>query len=325
MTRARIAVLGGDGFVGRAMVRALAASDWAEPVIVGRRSIAPTAGGTERIQADATDAGALASALTTIDGVINCVLGKGDTMPNNARALFGIAKIRPTLRVVHLSSMAVYGPALGAVDETAPLVADDWYSTAKVEAERIAADCANVAILRPGIVYGPGGPQWSARIAEWLMSHRVGDLGAAGDGYCNLVHVDDVAQAALRALREPAAGGQAYNLSMPDPPTWNEYFLRYAKLLGAVPISRITARRLLIETKLFGPPLKVVELVARKAKLSTHWLPQPIPSSLLVLWGHEIRLSTRKSTEELGVRYTPLDEGLSQTARAFLATVKRRA
>jgi len=322
MTRLRIAVLGGDGFVGGAMVRALAASDWAVPVVVGRRRVAATASGVERIQADASDATALTSALVNIDGVINCVLGKGETIAKNADALFGIAGTRPGMRIVHTSSMAVYGAAVGDVDEDTPLAGNDWYSIAKVEAERSAARCGNVAILRPGIVYGPAGPQWSVRIAEWLTSHRIGDLGAAGDGYCNLVHVDDVAEAALLALRKPDAGGQAYNLSMADPPTWNAYFERYAKRLGAVPITRISARRLRIETKLVGPPLKVLELVGRRLHLSTSGLPQAIPSSLLTLWRHEIRLTTQKAEQELGVRFKPLDEGLRETATAFLAAAK---
>ncbi len=325
MTRQRIAVLGADGFVGRAMIRALSASDWAHPVAIGRRSVAPTAGGVERIQADASDGTALATALKNVDGVINCVLGKGETIANNAKALFGIAATRPDLRIVHISSMAVYGPAVGDVDEDTPLVGNDWYSIAKVGAEKLAAGRGNVTILRPGIVYGPGGPQWSVRIAEWLMRHRVGDLGAAGDGYCNLVHVDDVAQAALLALQKPDAGGQAYNLSLSDPPTWNAYFQRYAKLLGAVPITRISARRLRLETKAVFVPLKVLELVGRRLKLSTDRLPQPMPASLLVLWCHEIRLSTRKAEAELGVRFMPLDEGLRQTATAFLARSKDRA
>ena len=324
MTRARIAVLGGDGFVGSAMVRALAASDWAQPVVIGRRSL-PSTGGIERIQADASDAAALGRALGGVDGVINCVLGKGDTMARNATALCDIAASRPALRIVHTSSMAVYGAAVGDVAEDAPLSGVDWYSTAKVEAERIFARGANVVILRPGIVYGPGGPQWSTRIADWLMSRRVGDLGAAGDGYCNLIHVDDVAKAALLALRKPDAAGQAYNLSMTDPPTWNDYFQRYAKALGAVPTTRISGRRLRIETKIVAIPLKVLQLIGRKLKLSTDRIPEAIPGSLLVLWRHEIRLSMRKTEQELGLRPKPLDEGLRETATAYHAQKGRDA
>jgi nucleoside-diphosphate-sugar epimerase len=39
------------------------------------------------------------------------------------------------------------------------------------------------------------------------------------------VHVEDVAEAALRALRLPGIEGKAFNLSLPTPPSWNEYHL----------------------------------------------------------------------------------------------------
>src|SRR5207237_284416 len=111
-------------------------------------------------------------------------------------------------------------------------------------------------VLRPGIVYGPGSAQWSERVARWLHAGRIGDLGACGDGYCNLVHVSDVCAATLKALGTRDAAGRAYNLGSPQPPTWNEYFVEYGRALGAVPVRRISRRRLRIETKILAPPLK---------------------------------------------------------------------
>ncbi len=35
-----------------------------------------------------------------------------------------------------------------------------------------------------------------------------------------------------------AAGGQAFNLAMSGPPTWNEYLVRFARALHAVPVAR---------------------------------------------------------------------------------------
>ncbi len=316
----RVAVLGADGFVGRAMISALSATDWIEPVAIGRRSVSTGHSGVERLRVDATDAKALASALETVDGVVNCVLGDAATIVKNAHALFGIAADRPSLRVVHTSTMSVYGSTVGDVDETTPLRGDvGSYSVAKVEAERIAQrQGGHVTMLRPGIVYGPGGPQWSTRIAEWLFSRRIGDLGAAGDGYCNLVHVDDVAAAAVLALQKPDTAGQAFNLSMVDPPTWNTYFTAFAKSLGAVPTARISRRRLMIETKLAAPPLKVLELLASRSNIPHDWLPQPIPPSLLPLWRQEIRLTMSRTEQILGLRCKPLKEGLAETAAAYL-------
>ncbi len=314
----RVLVLGADGFIGRRVVAALAASDWAVPVSAGRRAVATT-GGIERVTFDATDPVATAAAMRAVDGVVSCVAGDAATIGASARALF-----RPmpdaTPRIVYLSSMAVYGSAVGVVDESAPLKTDAGaYGAAKVEAERLASSSPETVVLRPGCVYGPDSPQWTVRIARWLMARRIGDLGPSGDGCANLVHVDDVVAAVGLALREPRAVGQAYNLGCDEPPTWNDYFVRFGRLLGAVPIRRISRRRLQIETKLLAPPLKIAEIAGRRLGSRAPRLPEPIPPSLLGLWRQDIRLATGKAHAELGLRLEPLDAGLRATAAACLA------
>ena len=41
----------------------------------------------------------------------------------------------------------------------------------------------DAAILRPALVYGRGSALWSERVARLLRAGRLGDLGAAGDGF----------------------------------------------------------------------------------------------------------------------------------------------
>jgi nucleoside-diphosphate-sugar epimerase len=284
-------VLGAHGFIGRRVIAALAASDWAVPVAAGRRGRSDSPGA---IVIDATQADAVAAALAGIDGVINCVAGDVAVIVKNAEALFGAAaRLAAAPRIVHLSSMAAYGTAVGLIDESTPLRGDwDPYSRAKAAAESQAAAYPASVILRPGIVYGPGSPWWSDRIARLLVAHRLGDLGARGDGWCNLVHVDDVAKAALLALRTPRAAGQAFNIGSPSPPTWNSYFERYAKALGAVPVRRISARRLAVEVTLGAPAMKLLETVARFTGGAP---PPPIRPWLLRLCCHELRLAVGKA------------------------------
>jgi nucleoside-diphosphate-sugar epimerase len=311
----RVVVLGATGFIGRRLVAALACTSWAAPVAAGHRSMLPAAL-FETVRLDAAHEPSLARAIESADAVVNCIAGNAATIVGTARTLFAVVSRAPRPpRVIHLSSMAVYGSAVGMVDEGAPLAGDGGaYASAKVEAERLAASCAGVVTLRPGCVYGPGSVQWSERIARWLTAHRVGDLGAAGDGTCNLVYVNDVVAAILAALRLPQAAGQAFNLGSPAPPTWNEYFLQFARALGAVPVSRISRRWLVLETKLWAPPLKVVELAARLARLRGVSVPPPIPPSLLRSWSQEIRLDVRKAQQVLGMAWTPADIGLRHTA-----------
>jgi 2-alkyl-3-oxoalkanoate reductase len=156
------------------------------------------------------------------------------------------------------------------------------------------------------------------RFAQYLLARRLGDLGPAGDGYCNLVHVDDVAAAIVRALENPQTDGQVYNLSSSNPPTWNEYLIRYARALRAVPVRRISGRRLKIETKVLAPPLKIAEILARAARLASSVLPPPIPPSLGRLMRQEIRLSTVRAEQGLGMQWQDLEAGLTQTAKWVL-------
>jgi len=314
----RVLVLGATGFIGKRVLGALGASGWASPVAASRRR-ANLAGAdqTESVQLDATDAGQLRRAMEGVTAVVNCVLGNSRTIIEGARALFSVAGGMPhPPRIVHFSSMAVYGDAACEVDESAaPVGRLSAYGAAKFETERLAAANPSIVTLRPGIVYGPGGAQWSGRIAQLLYAHRLGDLGRGGDGYCNLVYIDDVAEAVLRALQSPEAEGKAFNLSLPDPPTWNEYLSRYAAALGAVPVSRIAHRRLRLESTLLAPPQKIAEIIAGKfSPPLARRLPQAIPPSLVRLFQQEIRLKVDLAEQVLGLRWTDLERGLTETA-----------
>ena len=220
--------------------------------------------------------------------------------------------------MVHLSSMTVYGTRIGEVVETAALRSDlGAYGAAQVTAESLAAHYQRSVILRPGCEYGPDCPQWSERIARLLCSHRLGDLGAAGDGVCNLLFVDDLVGAILKSLSAPGIDGACFNLAMPSPPTWNEYFTRFARALGAVPVSRIGARRLKIEARLAAPPLKLLEMMQRRLGSA---IPPAITPSLLNLCGQNITLLSGKAEEALELAWTPLHEGLQRAAAAFKGT-----
>jgi nucleoside-diphosphate-sugar epimerase len=315
----RVMILGADGFIGGHLVRSLAASDWAEAVAAGRRP-APrdtSSQGATRVQLDATEERALESALHGIDAVVSCISGSPETIAASAVALFAAAARQSTPpRVVYLSSMAVYGAVRGAVTESAPLHGHTPYAQAKVAAEAAAAAYRSATILRPGIVYGPGSRQWTERIGRWLVARRVGDLGAAGDGCCNLVYVDDVVAAICRALNLDAATGQTFNLAMNAPPIWNEYFVRFAKALGAVPVATIGRRQLAIETRLLAPPLKIAEILSGKLHLAAH-LPEPIPPSLLNVWTQDIRLDVSRAEQMLQLQWTDLDSGLRESVAWF--------
>ncbi|MFL6604076.1 MAG: NAD-dependent epimerase/dehydratase family protein [Steroidobacteraceae bacterium] len=316
-----ILVLGANGFIGSRVVAALGATGWATPILGVRRPRQLTGLNYEQRSVEATNVESIAAALQDVAGVVNCVAADPQSMVAAARALFeAAARSAPSKHIVHLSTMSVYGSAEGRLDESAPLRADlGPYSESKVAAEAIAAKYPSVTIFRPGCVFGPHSEQWTNRFARLLISRRLGDLGAAGDGCCNLVHVDDVATAVVRALETPQQRVRTYNLSTNEQPTWNEYLVRFATALRAVPVRRLTSRRLKIEGKLLAPPLKIAEILGRRIKLDPHRLPPPIPPSLIRLMGQDIRLQTQRVEAELGQRWQNLQTSLEETARWYLA------
>lgn len=315
-SRLPVVVLGAGGFIGRRVVDALAATSWAEPVAVGRRiGTAVLHPAARRVALDASDERALESALVGAAGVVSCISGDPAGIVRSGRALLAVTARMPVApRVVYLSSLAAYGAVADIVDEDSPL-RDNYtdYGAAKVLVDQLAAEHPFVVRLRPGIVYGPGSSWWTDRIARLLVAHRLGDLGEAGSGYCNLVHVDDVVAAILSALREPEAAGHAFNLGSPQVPTWNEYFLQYACALQAEPVRRIGRGRLWFELAVRGPLLKVGERLTGKDAVPA------IRPWLTDLCRLAVRMRVDRAEQVLGLRWKPLDKGLDECATWFLA------
>lgn len=316
-----VLVLGANGFIGRRVVAAIGASGWAAPVLGVRRAAPPGTLQYEQRVIEATGVESVAAGLRDVSAIVNCVAGDPATMLAGARALFeAAARFTPAPQIVHLSTMSVYGSAHGLVDESAPMHPDlGPYSESKVAAEVIAMKYPRVTLLRPGCVFGPESEQWTSRFARLLIEHRLGDLGVAGDGCCNLVHVDDVASAVVRALQTSAEGVRTYNLAMRGQPSWNEFLVGFATALRAVPVRRITPRRLKIETKLLAPPLKIAEILCRSARIDPHRLPPPIPPSLLRLMSQDIRLDSTRAETELGQQWRNLSNSLQEAAQWYRA------
>lgn len=311
-----ILVLGAHGFIGRHVLSGLAAAGL-NPIAGVRRPSSRTGGHEERL-VDATDPASVTAALHGVSALVNCVAGDERTLVSSAESVSQAARSAETSpRIIHVSTMSVYGSAEGLIPESAPLRGDlGAYSQAKVEAEAQARSYTRTVILRPGCVFGPDSEQWTVRIARLLLGGRLGDLGPAGDGICNLVDVSDVAQAVVNALADSRTDGRAFNLATPEAPTWNEFLTRFGIALRAVPVRRISGRRLRLETKLLAPPLKIGEILLRRLKLEGR-LPPPIPPSLLRLMAQEIRLDSRAASAELRVRWKPLQTSLEEAARWY--------
>jgi 2-alkyl-3-oxoalkanoate reductase len=307
--RKSVLVLGASGFIGSRLVAALSRDPAYYPIAASRRlGAGPKAAGAF----DATNIEAMRSALRNADYVVNCIAGSSRTMVAATDALCNAARTSPPLRIIHLSSMAVYGAATGTVREdhspTAPL---SGYGAAKIACERSVMkyvdDGGDAVILRPTCVFGPGSAQWTTRLGNLLVARRIGDLGRAGDGRCNIAFIDDLVASIICALTAPNASGKAFNISNSMTSTWNQFLIRFAKALGATPVRRIPQWRLKLESKLLAPARRIAEIGLRRVGIRST-LTEAITPSLLSLMGQDIHIDCSAAAEQLLVPRASADQ-----------------
>ncbi|AEG92168.1 NAD-dependent epimerase/dehydratase family protein [Ramlibacter tataouinensis] len=319
----KVLVLGGSGYIGSRLCQMLQATGWAIPISASSRAPLSVPG---HLRLDTRDEPALTRALQEADAVVNCVAGSAAAIAEGAAVLARAVVAADFPRLVHFSSMAVYGDREGLLAEQAAAgAAQGWYARAKCDSERhiatVAAAGGSATVLRPGCVWGPGSHLWVGRIARWLAAGRLGDLGEDGDGWSNLVHVDDVCSAVVAALRKPVPAGQVrtLNLAGPDSPRWNDYFADVALAIGAEPMRRMRRQQMRADAYLAGPPLHVIRRVLGRLGRPVAALPDPLTPGLLGLWQRQQKLDATAAEQVLGLRWTPYATGLRQSM-AWLLT-----
>ena len=320
----KILVLGGSGYIGKRFTDLLRDTAWAKPVAASRGYMQGSGAAVDVVRVDTCDLVALTGALQGFDAVVNCVAGDARSIAIGSGVLVQAALAVRCPRIIHLSTMAVYGALEGLIHEDAEVnAATGWYGRAKCQAETHMAEFARgggeVVTLRPGCVFGPGSELWVGRVGRWLHSGRLGDLGIAGDGWSNLVHIDDVCRALMAALQLPVQRGElpVFNLAAPDSPRWNDYFVDLSLEIKATPVRRIVRRQLELDARLLSPPLKIAEKVFKYLGASTSPLPDPMPPGLLRLWAQHIRLDAALAVQKLGLAWTPYTAGLTSSAGWF--------
>lgn len=317
-----ILVLGGSGHIGARLLETLAKTSWDIPTGASRKRAGSVPKGVGWIKLDVCNAAELTSVLRDFDAVVNCVAGDAHSISQGTQALVQAALNTPHRpRIIHLSTMSVYGAVEGKVGEDAPLDPGlGWYGRAKCEAEQhvktYVRQGGKAVVLRPGCVFGPGSELWVGRIGRWLQAGRLGDLGIGGDGWSNLVHVDDVCQAVIAALQLPIEPEKlpAFNLAAPDSPRWNEYFVDLALALHVMPVRRIGNRQLKLDAWLAGPPLKLAQMALKSLNKYPSALPDPMPPGLLGLWAQHIQLDAGQASQKLRLAWTPYAAALQSSA-----------
>jgi nucleoside-diphosphate-sugar epimerase len=315
----RVLITGAHGFIGGAIARRLEEDPSMEIFAASRAPRAPQ-GRVLPVQLDLLDPGSLDRAPPGADAVIHCAYGDRASTVEGTRNLLAWARKAGVPRLVHLSSIAVYGPATGEVAENHPRVPSTGgdYAAWKSEAEALceAATQIGTVLLRPSIVHGAGSALWVTKMARRLQVGAIGDLGPAGEGLCNLVHVRDVAEAAVAGLtgRPGAYNVNGTGINSTGAITWNEYFARLARAAG-LPLPRLSSASLRLRD-LAAFPVKALGklLPPLRGALPARLLETPLPAERK-LYALRATYPVAKAAEGLG--WSPrigLDEGIADGA-----------
>lgn len=248
----KVCVLGGTGFIGRALCAALAASGNAVTVITRDATRARPLAILPALRvaaADPYDVQQLERVLADHDAVVNLVgilneRGRDGAGFRRAHTELAARVVRACRsagveRLLHMSS-------LGADADRGP----SHYLRSKGAAERAIRDeCGDVrwTIFQPSIVFGAG-DSFTNRFAALLRLAPVLPL-ARPDARFAPVWVDDVVAAFMHALADRATAGETFQLCGPRVYTFRELvtYVRDALGLGSVivglpdPLSRLQA------------------------------------------------------------------------------------
>lgn len=158
---------------------------------------------------------------------------------DGTRNVLRAATLSSVTHAVHVSSVAVYGPAEGEVDERTPIdtpiAPDELYARSKREAEAVARGIEEkrglpVTVIRPAAVYGERDRLMTPAVADILRLPIVPLLGS-GDNTVPVVYAGNVA-VAIRLCLEAGRGRETFDLGVDHPLTQRTLLELMARGLG---------------------------------------------------------------------------------------------
>jgi len=306
-----VAVTGGTGFLGGAMVRLLVPQAERVRVLVRRpqADAAIRSLGAEPVRGDLLAPGGCDDLVRTGDVVYHAAALVGTTgrlsefrrttVEGTRRLLDAALACRPA-RFVYVSTGAVYsarhvGDGISAGSTPIGPLPHNYYARAKLEAENLVrSECerANVpwTIVRLACtIYGPG-PSPLAK--TFLALAEGGYLYVIGSGRNQFAtaYVDDAARAVILAGVRPVAAGKIYDVASEEPVTQRQFVDAVADALGVTP-PRAVARWL---------AYIAAWLIERWTR--TWGREHPITRWLVVLMSVDQPVDTRRIRDELGWR-----------------------
>lgn len=299
MIAPRVAVFGGSGFLGRYLVRRLAADGSVVRVAVRdpvHAAFLKTAGDVGQIvpmRCNVRDDDTVAAAVAGADIVINLVgiLYEWGRQRFTAVQAEGPGRIARACAAAGVSRL-VHVSALGADPNGAA-----QYARTKAEGEAAArAGFPGTTIVRPSILIGPE-DEFFNRFARLALISPVLPLIGGGRTRFQPAYVGDVADAIMAIVREPATAGMTYELGGPRVYTFRELMELMLKSIGR--------RRCLVSV-----PFGLAEFNGAFLQL----LPAPLLTrdQVKLLESDNVVSGTAPGFAELGIRPQPI-EGILPT------------
>jgi len=303
----RVLVTGGTGYLGSAVVAALARAGH-EPVAFARGATPPGIAG------DIRDTRAVTAAAAGADAIIHTAalvaLWRPDPAEFDAvnvgglQSVLAAARAHHIRRIVYTSSFLALPPA----GQPQALTANHYQRTkvaARDVARRAAADGLPVLTLYPGVVYGPG-PATEGNLVARLMSDQLARRlpGVVGPEHTwSFSFVDDVADAHVAAATH-AAPAREYSVGGINAPQGSIYaFVREQRGCAVpprLPYALATAGAAVLE---------MTAALTRRPPLLTR--------GVVEIFRHDWPLESTAAARDLGLRMTPLTDGLARTLAAL--------
>lgn len=317
-----VAVTGGSGVVGTALIRHLVESG--ERVVALSRSIesdrALSSGGVEPRRGDILDHGSLVAAFSGseivfhVAGVNEMCLRDPSPMyranVDGTRTVLRACAAAGARRLVYTSSAVVIGEALGAVgDEKTPHRGYflSHYEESKFQAEQaLFQEHAGVEVVavNPSSVQGPGRATGTGKIIVDVLSGRLRFL---ADSTISIVDIDDCARGHIAAARRGVAGDR-YILS------------GFTTTVAGAVDAAATALGRPVEPRLV--PVAAVRSAATVAEVAFRAMRRrpPVCREMARVLAHGHRYDGSKATRDLGLVYTPAKESLGRMVAWFVET-----
>lgn len=244
----KVALTGASGYTGRHVLRRLLGRGDSVKALVRESAITPDllSCGAEIVRGALGDADAARRLAEGCDALMHIAAvyrtaGHPDSYyreinVEGTRKLLEAASLAGVRRFVHTSTVGVHGDVKNPpADENAPIVPSDIYQETKAEADAMAREFGrthglDVAIVRPGAIYGPG----ETRLLKVFRSIARGRYAVVGKGtpHYHLVYIDDLVDGFLLALDRPEAAGETFIIAGPRSLSQDELAREVARATG---------------------------------------------------------------------------------------------